>query len=149
MSKNFWLAVSLCVSSIQADTLEVGRLLETMSLQDQFGKPQRIESSRCSMLLVTADRSASTRVKDFLQKRKGDFLQAHNACFLVDIHAIPDFIKEWVVLPKMRKADYRIFLVTQPDVFPSKEDAITVLELGEKNRIRSVRYLEDPKELFR
>ena len=130
--------------------MEVGAKLSPMQLPDQFGKEHTVDAAHCSLLLVTAQKDVSIKLKDFIMKQKPDFLQRRRVCFLSDIHEMPGFVTRWFALPKMRKYPFKVLLIYEKErnPFPVQEDAITTVVLDKDNRVTSIDYVKDPKKLF-
>ena len=145
------IAASLTVLCVMlfAKPIDVGEKLPPMVLPDQFDKKHTVDASHCSLLLVTAQKDVSIKLKDFIMQHP-DFLQRHRACFLSDIHEMPGFVTRWFALPKMRKYPFKVLLIYEKEhnPFPVQEDAITTVTLDKNNRVTSIGYVKDPKKLF-
>jgi len=142
------LALLSCL--LYAKPVDLGEKVSPMTLPDQFGKKHRIDASSCPVLLITAQKDVSIRLKDFILKQHPDFLQRHHACFLSDIHEMPGFVTRWFALPKMRKYPFKVLLIYEKgrNPFPVREDAVTAFTLGKGNVVTSIRYVKDPDKLF-
>ena len=139
-----------CVTALVAKPLDLGKKFHPMELSDQFGKKHGVDAVNCSLLLITAQKDISLKLKDFIVKQKPDFLNRHHACVISDIHGMPTLITRFFALPKMRKYPFDVLLIykKEQNPFPIREEAITVLTLGKDNTVTSIRYVRDPEKLF-
>ena len=148
MKKAVVLLTAVC-ALLLAKPIEPGEKLAPMVLPDQFDKQHTVDAAHCALLLLTAQKDLSIKLKDFLLKHPS-FLQDHHACFLSDIHKMPGFVTRWFALPKMRKYPFKVLLIYEKEhnPFPVQEDAITAISLGQNSTVTSIRYVKEPDKLF-
>jgi hypothetical protein len=130
-----WLASApLACWTAWAATLVPGALLPPLMLEDQHGKPVRVDAST-RRLVYTAERSVGDMVSKLLAAQPVGVLERLNAVYVADISAMPAFITRMFALPKMRELPFAIALVrdgaeqAQVSDLPRQPGAATVLQL--------------------
>lgn len=115
-----------------AAPLEPGAPVPRITLEDQHGKPVRVDAST-HRLLFSAERPVSDMVNKLLLSQSVGVLERQGTVYLADISAMPSVITRLFALPKLRELPFPIGLAREPaqvaqvaDV-PRQPGAATVL----------------------
>ncbi len=144
MSKQILLLTFLCLglsSASIASDLKPGDVFPATKLEDQHGELVTI-SSAARIVIFAVERPASDLVNSYLEKKPSDFLDRHQAHFVVDISGMPKMITRMFALPKMRKRPYAVLLAEEAETLgfiPRRHDEVTVIRLNE-GLVESVNY---------
>ncbi len=130
-----------------AQSLKVGDILPTITLQDQFEKTHTI-SDKSKKIVVAYDKSTSDLLKEFLLEKEDDFLKNHKTVYVGDISGMPSLISKFFAIPKMKKYPFSILFLDEKhrETFSKKEDSISVYTL-ENGKITTLKYLSTKEEL--
>ncbi len=133
------LALGLLCRTVHAAPLAVGDALPVITATDQHGKPFTL-TTNLQFLLVATERACAQAANRKLAKQGAEFLEKHQAAYLMDIHTMPSVARIFA-LPKMRKYPHRVVLVDSADTltnFPTQPGRVTVLGLTSGGRIRKI-----------
>jgi len=119
-------------------------------MTDQFDKKHTVNAD-VKTIIVSFEKDTSANLNEFLANQEAGFLEANNAVFIADISGMPTIITKIFAMPKMKKYNYNILLITEEDDkrFLHKEEKLTVYKL-ENGVITTVEYAgkEDIPTLF-
>ncbi len=96
-----------------AAPLEPGAPVPAISLQDQHGKPVRVDAST-HRLLFSAERVVNDMVSKVLLGQAAGVLERQGTVYLADISGMPAVITRLFALPKMRELPFSIGLAREP-----------------------------------
>jgi len=134
----FWfLAAALGLHlGVQASPLEPGSPVPLITLEDQHGKPVRVDAGT-RRLLFSAERSVNDMISKVLLAQPAGVLERQETVFLADISSMPAVITRLFALPKMRDLPYAIGLAREPAQvaqvadLPRQPGAATVLRFAD------------------
>jgi hypothetical protein len=127
--------------------LAVGDAVPTFAANDQHEK-EFVFTNGVRFLLVATDRACGTAANHKLSDQGADFLEKHQAVYVMDIHTMPG-VARFFALPKMRKYPQRIVLVDTAgklEWVPTQPGRVTVLALTAEGLIEKVSYWNPDKE---
>lgn len=116
----------------QAAPLVPGAPTPSITLEDQHGKPVRVDAST-QRLLFTAERGVGDMVNKLLAAQPVGVLERQQAVYVADITAMPSLVTRLFALPKMRELPFSMGLVrdaaqgAQVADIPRQPGAATVL----------------------
>jgi hypothetical protein len=100
---------ALLAAAAQAAPVATGTALPALELADQHDRPWRIERGT-RLLLFAVDKVASDRVTESLRPLGRDALDARDAVFLADVHAMPALVTRMFALPALRELPFAVGL---------------------------------------
>ncbi len=116
-----------------AKPLEVGGVIPTFSLQNQFQKPLSITKDTKKLIVVFSKKEGDI-VKNFLEKNP-NYLTTTKTAYLVDVSEVPSLVMSMFMRPKFKDYNFEMGLLDDENIvssFPKKEGYITLLELDNK-----------------
>jgi len=122
----WWLAV------VHAAPLVPGAATPTITVEDQHGKPVRVDTGT-RRVLFTAERAVNDMVSKVLSAQPAGVLERQHAVYVADITAMPSLVTRLFALPKMRELPFSMGLVrdaaqvAQVADIPRQPGAATVL----------------------
>ena len=99
--------------AVQAAPLVPGAPAPVITLEDQHGKPVRVDAST-RRLLFSAERGVNEMVSKVLLAQASGVLERQETVYLADISAMPAVITRLIALPRMRELPFAIGLVREP-----------------------------------
>ena len=99
--------------AVQAAPLVPGAPAPVIALEDQHGKPVRVDAST-RRLLFSAERGVNEMVSKVLLAQASGVLERQETVYLADISAMPAVITRLIALPRMRELPFAIGLVREP-----------------------------------
>ncbi len=137
------IALFVCLSwlPVHAASLAVGDALPTMASKDQFGK-DFILTTNVQFLLVATEMNSAKVANQKLAEQGLDFLEKHNAAYLMDVHTMPA-VARWFAFPKFRKYPHRIVLIDSAETLaavPAQTNCVTLLAISPARRIKKISY---------
>lgn len=144
------LAVTMLATALFANSFNVNSPIGSFEMTDQFDKKHTVDAN-VKTIIVSFEKDTSANLNEFLASQEAGFLEANNAVFIADISGMPTIITKIFAMPKMKKYNYNILLITEEDDtrFLHKEELLTVYKL-ENGVITTVEYAgkEDIPTLF-
>lgn len=130
-----------------ANTLTIGDSIPNLTINDQFDKVKSIKADTKTIIFAES-KDKSTVVKEFLISKGKGFLEKNKAEYVADISGMPSLISKFFALPKMRKYDFSILLLSEEnkDLFASKEDKISIYTF-ENAKVIDIKYISTKEEL--
>ncbi len=130
-----------------ANTLTIGDSIPNLTINDQFDKVKSIKADTKTIIFAES-KDKSTVVKEFLISKGKGFLEKNKAEYVADISGMPSLISKFFALPKMRKYDFSILLLSEEnkDLFASKEDKISIYTF-ENAKVVDIKYISTKEEL--
>ncbi|MGB5866634.1 MAG: hypothetical protein WBG69_02060 [Arcobacteraceae bacterium] len=124
-----------------SSNFELNSNINSFTLQDQFDKTHTVNSDT-KTIIVSSEKATSAALNEFLGAKEKGFLENNNAVFIADISGMPSLITKFFALPKMKKYNYNILLITEEndDRFSKQEEKLTVYKL-ENGVITSINYV--------
>ena len=129
----FCLALFLACFGWTVQAADVGEKLAPRTLLDQFEAEASLDGET-RLLLVASSREAAGLVDEALKGKPDGYLAARNALYVADVSQMPSMVTNWVLIPSMRSADYRILLDRDSLVAPEHlgaGDEVLWLELDD------------------
>jgi hypothetical protein len=133
--------------SARAAPLAVGDAVPVITANDQHGTAFQFTNG-VRWLLVVTERACSKSANEKLAAAGADFLEQHQAAYLMDIHTMPAIARVFA-FPKLRKYPHRIVLVDTADAltaFPAQPGRVTVLALSPAGRVDKISYWNPTSE---
>ena len=112
-----------------------------MASKDQFGK-DFILTTNVQFLLVATEMNSAKEANHKLAEQGPDFLEKHNAAYLMDVHTMPA-VARWFAFPKFRKYPHRIVLIDSAETLaavPAQTNCVTLLAISPAGRIKKISY---------
>lgn len=141
--------LALTAAAFAAEPYKVGDVFEAFATKDAKGKDYAYAPGALRHLIVSYTMSSGKAVNGYLAAQPTDFLDAHRAAFLADIHGMPG-IGRFFALPKMERYPHRILLGDADDLLarhPRVDDRINVFTFDAQGAITEIRHLDPEKEL--
>ena len=135
-------------SALAAEKYQVGDTFASFTTKDQQEKSYTFAAGT-RLVIVAFEMGAGKAANAFLEKQPAEFLGAHQAIFVSNIHGMPG-IGRMFALPKMKKYPHRILLADAEDFlarYPTQEDQLTVFTLDDKAVITGIRYVNPKKDM--
>ena len=135
-------------SAFAAEKYKVGDPFASFTTKDQHEKSYTFEAGT-RLVVVAFEMGAGKAANAFLEKQPAEFLGAHKAIFVSNIHGMPG-IGRMFALPKMKKYPHRILLADAEDFlarYPAQEDQLTVFTLDDKGVITGIRHVNPKKDM--
>lgn len=126
-----------------AASAETAPAIAPWTLQDQFDKAYSLRAET-RVLLIARSMSSARLVNRAVEDTPKGFLDQHGVAFVADIEMMPA-PAQWVFLPAMRSASYRILLDrdgTVADRYAGDRDSVQWLELKDGQVTREARFAE-------
>ena len=116
------------------DTISVGKILQNITLKDQFDKPISLSKDTKKVIFVFKKASGHT-ARNMLDSKPDDYLSNKNVAFIADISGMPSIIASMFAIPDFQKHKYPVMLIKNEDVaekFKNEkyEDYITIIDLN-------------------
>lgn len=143
------LLCSLLVTGAIAAPLAPGQAVPPLVASDQHDRPWSVAPST-RILLFAADKAASDLVTEALGERDADVLDARQAIFIADIHAMPSMITRVFALPALRALPYAVGLGRDAALtadLPRRKGQVTLIML-DNGVIGSLRFLGTPEDIL-
>lgn len=99
--------------AVLAAPLVPGAPVPAIALEDQHGKPVRVDAST-RRLLFSAERVVNEMVSKVLLAQAPGVLERQETVYLADISAMPAVITRLIALPRMRELPFAIGLAREP-----------------------------------
>jgi hypothetical protein len=121
---------------VQAAPLEPGSPTPVITLDDQHGKPVRVDAGT-RRVLFSAERAVNDMVSKVLLAQPAGVLERQETVYLADISGMPAVITRLFALPKMRDLPFSIGLAREPAQvalvadLPRQPGAATVLRFAD------------------
>lgn len=134
--------------AVHAETIAVDATLAPLALEDQHGRPGRVDAATRG-LLFTRDMDGGALVREALASDGAALLAGAGAVYVADVHRMPGPIRRFIAIPRMRERPYSVLLDVDgaPSApLPSEEGKVTWLRL-ESLRVVELRFLVSSAEV--
>jgi hypothetical protein len=130
--------------------LVVGKTLENLTFDDQFGKSHTLNPNTYKLVFAFAKAPAHV-CNDFFKTKPDDYLAKHNAEFIADISAAPSLIRSMFVIPGLKDLKHTVLVINDRTVAaPFRKgmntDKIVVVSIINK-KITDIKTISTPEEL--
>jgi len=128
--------------------IELNTALETFTLNDQFGERYKIETMP-KLLICSFGKESGKLISNYFNAQDANYLEAHNIRLFADVAGIPSLLRKTLILPKMKKYNFKILLSDDADFskqFPREDDSLTILRI-ENNVVTSISFVKDEATL--
>ena len=131
--------------------LVVGKSLEKVSLNDQFEKVHRIESTTKTIIFAFSKDSAHT-CNDYFKTKSATYLQDNNTQFIADVSAAPSLIRSLFIMPGLKEFKHIVLLLDNKKVASTfradmNTEKIVVISL-ENKKINNIKNITTQEELI-
>ena len=135
------IALVLLTTYLFSSNFELNSNINSFTLPDQFEKTHTVDSNT-KTIIVSSEKATSSALNEFLGAKEKGFLESNNAVFIADISGMPSLITKFFALPKMKKYNYNVLLITEEndDRFKKQEEKLTVYKL-ENGVITTINYV--------
>jgi hypothetical protein len=128
----------------------VGNSLETLTLNDQFEKPQSLRADTKKVIFAFS-KDMGHISNDFFDKQTPSFLADHNAVFIADVSGAPSLIRSMFIMPGLKDFKHTVLVIEDKNVAASyridvNSDKLMILNL-ENYIIKSISYASTEDEL--
>ncbi len=133
----------LLISTLFAE-LHVGESFPKLTLVDQFDSKTEVKKTGSTTLILSFEKDVSSAIKTYLDTKEKNFLPLNNVMYISDISGMPSFITSWIAIPKMKKFNFKVSLISdeKEGIFiDRKEGKVTVITLKD-NTITSIEFIE-------
>jgi hypothetical protein len=113
-----------------------------MSLEDQHGKPRRIDET-ARAILFARDMDGGGILKEALAESGPSLLEGAGAVYVADVSGMPRLIRRFFALPSMRRRAYTILIDVDGSVterLPSAEGRATLMTLDALRLVRVTHF---------
>lgn len=128
----------------------VGKSLETLKLNDQFGKPQSL-SVDTKKVIFAFSKDMGHLSNEYFDKQDPNFLPEHYALFVADVSAAPSLIRSMFIMPGLKEFKHTVLLIEDENVAASyriDEQSEKVMILDVDNFIiKNITFVESEDEL--
>jgi len=134
------LALTILATALFANSFDINSPIGSFEMTDQFDKKHTVDAN-VKTIIVSFEKDTSAHINEFLETQEAGFLEDNNTVFIADISGMPSLITKIFALPKMKKYNYNILLITDEEDkrFLHKEELLTVYKL-ENGVITTVEY---------
>jgi hypothetical protein len=136
----------VCVRSVAAPLI-VGDSVPSITAKDQWGV-EFVLNTNIQYLLIATEMDAAKTANHKLADQGTNYLEQHQAVYLMDIHTMPAIARVFA-LPKMKRYPERIILIDTADVLdwvPVEPGKITVLALTSEMKVRKISFWDPANE---
>jgi hypothetical protein len=140
-----FLSNALAESQPDVKSVQVGDILEGLTLEDPQGN-QRFLDSSTRVVVISSTNEHSKAINQWLAKRNPSFLKDHRTEYISDITPMPAIISKLFARPKMRKYKFPMLLVNDQSFaskYPSKSGKIAIFEIDAQRRISAISFFDD------
>ncbi|MCJ7764594.1 MAG: hypothetical protein MUP09_01465 [Thiovulaceae bacterium] len=128
----------------------VGNSLETLELNDQFGKPRSL-SADTKKVIFAFSKDMGHMSNAFFDKKEPDFLAEHKAVFIADVSGAPSLIRSMFIMPGLKEFKHPVLVTEDEKVAASyciqeNSDKVMILDL-DNFIIKNIRYATSEDEL--
>ena len=128
----------------------VGKSLEALMLNDQFGKPHSLDADT-KKLIFAFSKEMGHMSNDYFDKQKPGFLAEHYALFVADVSGAPSLIRSMFIMPGLKEFNHTVLLIEDKSAAASyriDEQSEKVMVLDVDNFIiRNIRFVDSKDEL--
>lgn len=149
--KIFLVILSLCLSILSADTLQVGSELSQLNgfkYETPNGREMRVPRTP-SLIIVAFEKDTGALVNEYLNTKNPFYLQRKRSIFIADIHEMPTVVTNMFALPKLRKYKHLIYLHYGDKfhtVVPNKKEKVTLVHIQD-GKVQDISYISTKEEL--
>lgn len=96
----------------------VGNSLESLSLNDQFEKPQSL-SVDTKKVIFAFSKEMGHLSNEYFAKQAPGFLAEHNAVFIADVSGAPSLIRSMFIMPGLKEFKHTVLVIEDKSVAAS------------------------------
>jgi hypothetical protein len=125
-----------------ADPYAEGARLPALSLEDQHGKPGRIDET-ARAILFARDVDGGGMLKEALAESGPSLLEGAGAVYVADVSRMPSLIRRFFALPRLRRRAYTILIDVDGSAtqrLPSAKGRATLMTLDALRLVRVTHF---------
>lgn len=128
----------------------VGNSLETLQLNDQFGKPHRLDADTKTVIFAFSKEMGHVS-NDFFTAQEPGYLDQRHALFIADVSAAPSLIRSMFIMPGLKDFNHTVLVIEDENVAASyrideHQEELMVLDVN-NFVIESISYAKTAEEL--
>jgi hypothetical protein len=131
--------------SLFAIDVKIGDAINITNVKDQFEKTMSIDSS-VKKIILSFTKENGEIVKSFLEQNP-NYLKDNNIKYLADLSGAPSFVLSWFMMPKFKKYNYSMGIVTDENKLkniPRQNEKITIITLNNL-KITNIEFVSNLK----
>ena len=124
--------------------VELNSTIAPFKLNDQFGEEHIIDKLP-RVLICSFGKESGKLISNYFNLQESDYSIKYNIQLLADISGVPSLLRKTIILPKMKKYNFKILVSTESefmDKFPQKDDSLTVLKL-DNGRVQEILFVNN------
>jgi len=128
--------------------IEQNTTLDPFTLNDQFGDEHKVEQMP-RLLICSFGKETGKLISSYFNAQSSDYLETHNIRLMADVSGVPSLLRKTIIIPKMKKYNFKILLSTDSDFskqFPTEDNKLTVLKI-DNNEVKTIFFIVDEAEL--
>ncbi len=130
--------------------LVVGKTLDSITLNDQFGKQHTVSPDTYKIVFAFAKDSAHV-CNDFFKTQKSNYLKEHHTAYIADVSAAPSLIRSIFIIPGLKKLKHTVLLFEDKNMAaPYRKgldtNKIAVVYVVNK-KIKDIKFISTSQEL--
>lgn len=128
----------------------VGESLETLTLKDQFDKPQSLNADTKKVIFAFS-KEMGHMSNEYFDKQEPNFLAEHNAVFVADVSSAPSLIRSMFIMPGLKEFKHPVLVIDDENVAASyridaNRDKLMIVDL-EYFIVKNISFVETEDEL--
>jgi len=128
----------------------VGKDLSSLSLNDQFEKPQRL-NAETKMVIFAFSKDVAHTCNDFFETQTPTYLSENGALFVADVSAAPSLIRSLFIMPGLKDFKHTVLILDEKSVAAPYRNGVNVdkivVAFVENGKITAIKTLTSDKEL--
>lgn len=128
--------------------IEQNSTIELFSLHDQFGEEHKFTTTQ-KILICSFGKNSGQLISSYFNAQDENYLSSNGITLLADVSGVPSLLRKTIILPKMKKNNFKILLITEKEFsnqFPKEEDSLTILRL-DKGIVKNISFAKDESAL--
>jgi len=130
--------------------LVVGKTLNSITLNDQFGKQHTVSPDTYKIVFAFAKDSAHV-CNDFFKTQKPDYLQEHHTAFIADVSAAPSLIRSMFIMPGLKELKHTVLLFEDSKIAAPYRKGLDINKIAVvyilNKEIKDIKFISTPQEL--
>jgi len=94
--------------------LVVGKSLDNITLNDQFGNPHKIDENT-KKVIVAFSKDMAHLCNDYFDTKSPTYLSDNNTQFIADVSSAPSLIRSLFIMPGLEDFKHTVLLLTDED----------------------------------
>jgi hypothetical protein len=128
----------------------VGNSLESLNLNDQFGKPHSLTADTKKVIFAFS-KDMGHMSNAYFEKQVPEYLNEHDAVFVADVSGAPSLIRSMFIMPGLKDFKHMVLVIEDKNVAASyrideNSDKLMILDL-DNYIIKNISYASTEDEL--